>query len=64
MKTVQNLVYYLKDGQRRKRRWRARITINQKLKNLGYYETEKEAALVYNKAAKEHFGKNARLNKL
>jgi hypothetical protein len=44
--------------------WMAYIRINGKLKNVGYYEIEKEAAATYNAAAVEHFGVFAKLNKI
>jgi len=42
----------------------AYLAINYKLKNLGYYSTEREAAIAYNNAAKKYFGDFARLNDL
>jgi hypothetical protein len=40
--------------------WRAHIKINKKFTHLGYYKTKEEAALAYEKAAKELFGEFAR----
>ncbi len=42
--------------------WRAQIGISDKHISLGYYATEKEAALAYNQAAPDHFGEFAWLN--
>lgn len=42
----------------------AYITCDRKRKSLGYYATAEEAALAYNKAAKELFGEYAHLNNL
>lgn len=43
-------------------RWTARIKVNYKGIFLGRFVNETEAAIVYNKAAKKHFGKYASLN--
>jgi len=53
-------VYYNKG----RARWVASITLNGKLKHLGYFLTEAEAALFYNKAAAEMFGDYAHLNNI
>lgn len=42
--------------------WRATLTKNWKQISLGYYKTEREAAIAYNEGAKKHFGEFARLN--
>lgn len=42
--------------------WTAYISFNDKVRRLGYFSTEKEAALVYDNKAKELFGQFARLN--
>lgn len=42
--------------------WRARITIDAKQIHLGTFATEREAALAFNKAAKELQGEHAYLN--
>lgn len=44
--------------------WRAWIKKDYKLKGLGYYGSEDDAALAYNEAAKELFGEYAYLNKI
>jgi hypothetical protein len=43
-------------------KWRARIAVNGKEYNLGYYYTENEAAMAYNEAASKFFGEFAWLN--
>jgi len=45
-----------------KKPWRAFIKINGKSTSLGYFKTEKDAAKIYNEAAKEHFKEFANLN--
>lgn len=47
---------------KRKKQWQVHITLNGKLKNLGYFNNEIDAALAYDKKAKELFGEFARLN--
>lgn len=44
--------------------WVARIVVNKKILNLGSFKTKKEAANVYNKAAKKYFRTFACLNKI
>jgi hypothetical protein len=46
------------------RKYHAQITINNKKQHLGFFETEEEAGLAYNKKAKELFGEFAVFNKV
>ena len=50
------------DNQHKK--WRVRITKNKKRIDIGRFVTEKDAAVAYNKAALEHHGEFAKLNKV
>lgn len=43
-------------------RWKGQITVDGKNRSLGQYDTEEEAAAVYNAAALEAWGEYARLN--
>jgi hypothetical protein len=45
-------------------KYSCRIRINYKLKHIGYFETEKEAALKYNEMAIFYHGKFAKLNEV
>jgi len=46
------------------RKWKAEIKVNRQRFYLGTYTDESDAALAYNRAALEHFGAFARLNKV
>lgn len=47
---------------KRHNKWRAFIRVNDKLKTIGYFDSEGEAALAYDGAARYYFDKYARLN--
>ncbi len=46
------------------KKWSAYISTSRKQKHLGYFEDQETAAIAYNEAAKERFGKFARLNEV
>jgi len=48
----------------RDKKWQVYVTANGKRKYLGYFETELEAAIIYNIAARKYYGEFARPNKL
>lgn len=47
---------------RRTGRWRAHITVDQRQRHLGYFDTAEEAAHAYDTAATQTWGEYARLN--
>ena len=53
------VTFYKRDGN-----WQAKVCPKGKTLHLGYYNSEAEAALAYNYAAKHHFGSFAKLNEV
>ena len=49
---------------KRHKKWNAQIQINGKQKHLGYFTSEEEAALAYNKEAIKLFGEHALINEI
>lgn len=49
---------------RSRQKWQAKITVGQRCRNLGRYQSEAEAALAYNRAAVEAWGEYARINQV
>ena len=47
---------------KKREKWQAQIWKDSKIRHLGRFVSEEEAALVYNKAARKLFGKFARVN--
>lgn len=45
-----------------KKKWQAYINISKKKVKLGYYETEEQAAIAYDNAAKKNYGDFAKVN--
>ena len=46
------------------KKWGVQIRVNGKCKSLGYYDTKKEAAQVYNEGVKKYFGEVAKTNEI
>lgn len=57
-------VSYYKTKRHRTGYWVARIQVEGKIKRLGYFKTEIEAAKAYNQAATKYFGEYAKLNEV
>lgn len=52
------------ENDNKKKRYKVCISINNKRKHVGRYETANEAAIAYNDAAIKYYGEFARLNEL
>lgn len=48
--------------EKRRGKWKVYIDVNKKRISLGYFDSEEDAARIYNKAAEKYFGEFARLN--
>lgn len=57
-------VSYITNKQPRKKRWMAQIAANKKHICIGYFDTAREAALAWNKAAKKYHGEFAYQNNI
>lgn len=47
---------------KKKKRWQSRITVNEKIRHLGYFINEDDAGRAYDEQARKLFGEYARLN--
>lgn len=57
-------VFFISSGGKRRKRWASAIMKDYKKISIGYFATEREAALAYNKKATELFGEFAKLNEV